>query len=138
MYRLSLVAALALATIGMLAATPAHAASPVLNIGHRGASGYALEHTLPSYDLALALSADYIEQDLQLTSDGCWWCSTALGSTRPFPRRVGLVGRVRIMQAHHGRHALRSTPPGLGSERLDGAATLSCCRYCFTTSSRLS
>jgi glycerophosphoryl diester phosphodiesterase len=53
-----------------LAAIPAHAADPVLNIGHRGASGYAPEHTIPSYDLALALGADYIEQDLQLTSDG--------------------------------------------------------------------
>jgi glycerophosphoryl diester phosphodiesterase len=48
----------------------AHAADPVLNIGHRGASGYAPEHTLVSYDLAIALGADYIEQDLQLTSDG--------------------------------------------------------------------
>ena len=45
-------------------------ASPVLNIGHRGASGYAPEHTFASYDLALKLGADYIEQDLQMTSDG--------------------------------------------------------------------
>jgi glycerophosphoryl diester phosphodiesterase len=42
----------------------------VLNIGHRGASGYAPEHTIPSYDLALQLRADYIEQDLQMTRDG--------------------------------------------------------------------
>lgn len=39
-------------------------------IGHRGASGYAPEHTLPSYDRALAIGVDYIEQDLQMTSDG--------------------------------------------------------------------
>ena len=59
----------------MLAAwTAAHAADPVLNIGHRGASGYAPEHTIPSYDLALRLGADYIEQDLQLTSDGVLVC----------------------------------------------------------------
>jgi glycerophosphoryl diester phosphodiesterase len=44
--------------------------APVLNVGHRGASGYAPEHTIPSYDLALKLGADYIEQDLQLTKDG--------------------------------------------------------------------
>ena len=44
--------------------------APVLAIGHRGASGYAPEHTIASYDLALDLGADYIEQDLQLTSDG--------------------------------------------------------------------
>jgi glycerophosphoryl diester phosphodiesterase len=42
----------------------------MLVIGHRGASGYAPEHTLASYDLALALGADYLEQDLQLTRDG--------------------------------------------------------------------
>jgi glycerophosphoryl diester phosphodiesterase len=41
----------------------------VLNIGHRGASGYAPEHTIPAYDLALRMGADYIEQDLQLTKD---------------------------------------------------------------------
>jgi glycerophosphoryl diester phosphodiesterase len=44
--------------------------APVLNIGHRGASGYTPEHTIPSYDLALRLGADYIEQDLQMTGDG--------------------------------------------------------------------
>jgi len=48
----------------------ARADAPVLNIGHRGASAYAPEHTIPAYDLAIDLGADYIEQDLQLTSDG--------------------------------------------------------------------
>ncbi len=43
---------------------------PVLNIGHRGASGYAPEHTFAAYDLALAQGADYIEIDLQMTADG--------------------------------------------------------------------
>lgn len=42
----------------------------MLVIGHRGASGYAPEHTFASYDLALELGADYLEQDLQMTSDG--------------------------------------------------------------------
>jgi glycerophosphoryl diester phosphodiesterase len=44
--------------------------STVLNIGHRGASGYAPEHTIPAYDLALEQGADYIEIDLQMTKDG--------------------------------------------------------------------
>jgi glycerophosphoryl diester phosphodiesterase len=39
-------------------------------IAHRGASAYAPEHTFPSWDLALELGADYIEQDLQMTRDG--------------------------------------------------------------------
>ena len=42
----------------------------MLVIGHRGASAYAPEHTLMSYDLALDMGADFIEQDLQMTSDG--------------------------------------------------------------------
>lgn len=42
----------------------------MLVIGHRGASGYAPEHTFASYDLALSLGVDYIEQDLQMTKDG--------------------------------------------------------------------
>jgi glycerophosphoryl diester phosphodiesterase len=42
----------------------------MLVIAHRGASGYAPEHTLASYDLALELGADYLEQDLQMTRDG--------------------------------------------------------------------
>lgn len=50
--------------------TPEAGERTVLNVGHRGASGYAPEHTIPSYDLALRLGADYIEQDLQLTRDG--------------------------------------------------------------------
>jgi glycerophosphoryl diester phosphodiesterase len=44
--------------------------STVLNVGHRGASGYAPEHTIPAYDLALEQGADYIEIDLQMTKDG--------------------------------------------------------------------
>lgn len=39
-------------------------------IGHRGASAYAPEHSFAAWDLALALGADYLEQDLQLTRDG--------------------------------------------------------------------
>ena len=39
-------------------------------IGHRGASGYAPEHTFPSYDLAARIGVDYLEQDLQMTKDG--------------------------------------------------------------------
>jgi glycerophosphoryl diester phosphodiesterase len=39
-------------------------------IGHRGASGYAPEHTFASWDRALEIGVDYIEQDLQMTSDG--------------------------------------------------------------------
>jgi glycerophosphoryl diester phosphodiesterase len=41
-----------------------------LIIGHRGASGYRPEHTLESYELAIAMGADFIEPDLVITKDG--------------------------------------------------------------------
>jgi glycerophosphoryl diester phosphodiesterase len=42
----------------------------MLVIAHRGASGYAPEHTFAAWDRALELGADYLEQDLQMTRDG--------------------------------------------------------------------
>lgn len=39
-------------------------------VAHRGASGYLPEETLGSYELAIKMGADYIEPDVQLTSDG--------------------------------------------------------------------
>ena len=38
-------------------------------IAHRGACGYLPEHTLPAVELAHTFSADFIEQDVVLTSD---------------------------------------------------------------------
>jgi glycerophosphoryl diester phosphodiesterase len=43
-------------------------------IAHRGASGYAPEHTLAAYRLALDQKADYVEQDLAVTRDGVLVC----------------------------------------------------------------
>jgi glycerophosphoryl diester phosphodiesterase len=43
-------------------------------IAHRGASGYAPEHTLDSYRLALTQGADFVEPDLQITKDGVLIC----------------------------------------------------------------
>lgn len=45
-----------------------------LIIGHRGASGYRPEHTFGSYQLALDMGADVIEQDLVPTKDGHLVC----------------------------------------------------------------
>ena len=69
-------AATGLATLLMLSAPTAQAASVTLNgqapivIGHRGASGYLPEHTLQAYQLAISQGAHYIEPDLVLTKDG--------------------------------------------------------------------
>src|SRR5690606_17060909 len=46
-----------------------HGAPPVV-IAHRGASGHRPEHTLASYELAIAMGADFIEPDLVATADG--------------------------------------------------------------------
>ncbi|WP_245208035.1 glycerophosphodiester phosphodiesterase [Sediminibacillus dalangtanensis] len=42
----------------------------MLNISHRGASGYAPEHTIAAYELGVEMKGDYIEVDLQMTKDG--------------------------------------------------------------------
>lgn len=41
-----------------------------LMIAHRGASAYEPENTLPSFELAEDLNADYVELDVHLTGDG--------------------------------------------------------------------
>jgi glycerophosphoryl diester phosphodiesterase len=48
--------------------------SPKQVIGHRGASGYAPEHTLASYRLAIQQKADFVEPDLGVTKDGVLIC----------------------------------------------------------------
>ena len=53
----------------MTAQTPPPSKKPLV-VAHRGASGYAPEHTLAAYDLAIAQGADFVEQDLQFTKDG--------------------------------------------------------------------
>jgi glycerophosphoryl diester phosphodiesterase len=68
----ALMIALVAVVAGLIPATAAaRGAEPnPLVIGHRGASGYLPEHTLPSYALAIKLGADYIEPDLVATKDG--------------------------------------------------------------------
>ncbi|MGW7555214.1 glycerophosphodiester phosphodiesterase [Streptomyces rimosus] len=53
----------------------AHGELPVpLIVAHRGASGYRPEHTFGSYQLALDMGADVIEQDVVPTKDGHLVC----------------------------------------------------------------
>jgi glycerophosphoryl diester phosphodiesterase len=53
---------------------PQSAIKKPLLVAHRGASGYAPEHTLASYQLAIEQGADFVEQDLQITKDGVLIC----------------------------------------------------------------
>jgi len=43
-------------------------------IAHRGASGYAPEHTMAAYRLAIEQKADFVEPDLAVTKDGVLIC----------------------------------------------------------------
>ena len=65
------------AVVLMLAATgsaPAAQSPRRLSVAHRGASAYAPEHTLAAYRLAIEQGADFVEQDLAVTSDGVLIC----------------------------------------------------------------
>jgi glycerophosphoryl diester phosphodiesterase len=69
--------ALQLSTAGAFAATEQMSQSDlpvteakILNVAHRGASGYAPEHTILSYELGERMKGNYIEVDLQMTKDG--------------------------------------------------------------------
>ena len=69
----------ALALVAIACTLPSHAMAATPNtldglaplvIGHRGSTGYLPEHTPAGYELAVRFGVDYIEPDLQLTSDG--------------------------------------------------------------------
>lgn len=48
--------------------------APKVLIAHRGASGYAPEHTFASYDLAIQQRANFVEPDLAVSKDGVLVC----------------------------------------------------------------
>jgi glycerophosphoryl diester phosphodiesterase len=71
--------ALLLGTVSAaLFAPPEHRVYPPYTrptlIAHRGASGYAPEHTQEAYKLAIQQGADFVEPDLQITKDGVLVC----------------------------------------------------------------
>lgn len=76
----------------------------MLSIAHRGASGHAPEHTFAAYDLALEMGADYLEQDLQLTSDGVLVCmhDDTLARTGGRPDRVDSLTLAELREVDVG------------------------------------
>ncbi len=64
-------------------------------IAHRGASGYAPEHTLASYFIAIGQGADYIEPDLVATRDGVLVArhENEIGGTTDVAARGEFAGR---------------------------------------------
>jgi glycerophosphoryl diester phosphodiesterase len=63
-----------LATVLAMTAAPAAQYSRKTLVAHRGASAYAPEHTSAAYKLAIEQGADFVEQDLAVTSDGVLIC----------------------------------------------------------------
>ena len=59
----------AIGVLLMTATLSIQAQSQKVVIAHRGASGYLPEHTLQAKAMAFAMGADYIEQDVVMTSD---------------------------------------------------------------------
>ena len=80
------------------AATPLNAAV----IAHRGASGYAPEHTLEAYSLGYEMGADFLEPDLVMCRDGHLICSHDLTVTKSsnasllYPDLANEKGDIRI------------------------------------------
>lgn len=68
--------------------------SPIV-IAHRGASGYAPEHTLASYFIAIEQGCDYIEPDLVVTRDGVLVArhENEIGGTTDVAQRSEFAGR---------------------------------------------
>ena len=64
----------ALLTVPLTAALSIQAQNSKQLIAHRGASGYAPEHTIPSYTLAMQQHADFVEPDLAVTKDNVLVC----------------------------------------------------------------
>ena len=72
----SLAAAAAAAVVfgAAIAAQPQPARAAKQLIGHRGASGYAPEHTEPAYKLAMQQKVDFVEPDLAVSKDNVLVC----------------------------------------------------------------
>jgi glycerophosphoryl diester phosphodiesterase len=68
-------AAALLIVAALTAAGPAaQSARPKQAIAHRGASGYAPEHTAAAYKLAMDMKTDFVEPDLAVSKDNVLFC----------------------------------------------------------------
>ncbi|HYV04577.1 MAG TPA: glycerophosphodiester phosphodiesterase family protein [Blastocatellia bacterium] len=92
----------------------AKAKRPLL-IAHRGASGYAPEHTLAAYKIAIEQGADFVEQDLQLTKDGVLICihdadlARTTNAAEVFPDRARLRDPFETGTAKRGWYTIDFT-----------------------------
>jgi glycerophosphoryl diester phosphodiesterase len=129
---LILVALLGASAAGAAPDTDSTLDGPVLNIGHRGASAYAPEHTFAAYDLAIDQGADYIEIDLQMTADGVLVAlhDKTLNRTAEAPEGVpqrycrGLVSKKTLEQIQQCEVGSWFSPEYADPERFERIPTL--------------
>src|SRR5438128_450485 len=97
-----------------------------LLIAHRGASGYAPEHTLAAYRMAIEQGADFVEQDLQITKDGVLICmhdpelSRTTNVAEVFPDRATIRDPEETGKPHRGYFVVDFTLAEI--KRLDAGA----------------
>ncbi len=100
--------------------SPPQGRRPIV-IGHRGASGYRPEHTLASYELAIAMGADFIEPDLVSTRDHVLIArhENEISGTTDVADRPGFAGRRRTKRIDgvEGRGGSPKTSPWPRSKR---------------------
>src|SRR5471032_1920780 len=95
-----------------------------LVIGHRGLPGLMPEETLPSYDLAAALGADALEEDLHLTKDCILvarhnpWLSDNTNIAEVAKTNPAIAARKRIVPGVAVKVAWSATPTSGPSEYL--------------------
>lgn len=90
-----------------------------LIIGHRGTAGLRPEHTLASYELAIALGADYIEPDLVSTKDGILIArhENAIAKVNP---KTGEVIEATTDVINHPEFADRKTTKTIDGQEITG------------------
>jgi len=94
---------------GMTIQTTSSTKRPLL-IAHRGASGYAPEHTLAGYQLAIEQGADFVEQDLQVTKDGILIClHDPDSSAQPTSRKFSPIARLCAIPSRPARQSEAGT-----------------------------
>jgi len=113
---------------GPVAPAQAEPRQEVTVIGHRGASGYRPEHTLASYELAIAQCADFIEPDLVSTSDGVLVArhENEIGGTTDVASHPEFAGR-RVTKVIDGTPSGSAASTTRCSSRASRSATSSSC-----------
>src|ERR1700674_3890842 len=91
---------------------PRAADAPKQLIAHRGASGYAPEHTPAAYTLAMEQKADFVEPDLAVTKDNVLIClhddtlERTTNIAEVFPDRASAPAPTKLPGKLPGKHWL--------------------------------